>query len=170
MDWYTRNFNIYPSDILYVPEEKVDPSTGKAARKEVALFGSIDRGSTPVDHHTFFMTTTVPGKEKHVHHSSYEVHDFDTQLLGHQWLAEKKYDPVWGVGRISWGVRSLTIGGISRGSWSSIMPMAIWLMRIRRLGMGRLHMRGSRFGGRRCRRRSWSDCSMLVCGEWLLGD
>ena len=58
MDWYTRHFNIYPSDILYIPEEKVDPATGEAGRKQVALFGSIDRGQEPVDHHTFFMTTT----------------------------------------------------------------------------------------------------------------
>ncbi|KIY03095.1 uncharacterized protein Z520_01562 [Fonsecaea multimorphosa CBS 102226] len=99
MDWYTRHFNLYPSDILYVPQDSIDPATGKPARKEVGLFASIDRGQKCVDHHTFFMTTTVPGKDKHVHHSSYEVHDFDTQLLGHQWLAEKKYEPVWGVGR-----------------------------------------------------------------------
>jgi hypothetical protein len=35
----------------------------------------------------------------HVHHCSFEVHDFDTQKLGHQWLAAKKYKSVWGVGR-----------------------------------------------------------------------
>jgi hypothetical protein len=34
-----------------------------------------------------------------VHHSSYEVHDFDVQGLGHQWLQAKGYDLVWGVGR-----------------------------------------------------------------------
>lgn len=35
----------------------------------------------------------------HVHHCSFEVHDFDTQKLGHQWLAKKGYKSVWGVGR-----------------------------------------------------------------------
>jgi hypothetical protein len=35
----------------------------------------------------------------HVHHCSFEVHDFDTQKLGHQWLANKNYKSVWGVGR-----------------------------------------------------------------------
>jgi len=49
-----------------------------------------------VDHHTFFMTS---GAVSHVHHSSFEVHDFDTQHLGHQWLAQKGYESVWGVGR-----------------------------------------------------------------------
>ncbi|KIV96714.1 hypothetical protein PV10_00541 [Exophiala mesophila] len=99
MDWYTRHFNIVPSDILYVPLEKIDPETGAPARKEVALFAHIDRGQDLVDHHTMFLTTLTPGLEKHVHHCSFEVHDFDTQALGHQWLAQKEYTPVWGVGR-----------------------------------------------------------------------
>ena len=50
-----------------------------------------------------FMTTLTPDvaatQGKHVHHCSFEVHDFDTQILGHKWLAEKQYKPVWGVGR-----------------------------------------------------------------------
>ncbi len=39
------------------------------------------------------------GPKFHVHHSSFEVHDFDIQSLGHQWLRDKGYDLVWGVGR-----------------------------------------------------------------------
>lgn len=27
------------------------------------------------------------------------MHDFDIQSLGHQWLRDKGYDLVWGVGR-----------------------------------------------------------------------
>jgi hypothetical protein len=38
-------------------------------------------------------------KTSHVHHCSFEVHDFDTQNLGHEWLASKGYKSVWGVGR-----------------------------------------------------------------------
>ncbi|RMZ82168.1 hypothetical protein DV738_g1861, partial [Chaetothyriales sp. CBS 135597] len=90
MDWYTRHFNISPSDILYVP-------TGDGGRKEVAVFAHIDRGQELVDHHTMFLTTLSPGVEKHVHHASFEVHDFDTQALGHQWLEQKGYKPVWGM-------------------------------------------------------------------------
>jgi hypothetical protein len=41
----------------------------------------------------------VTGPKYHVHHSSFEVHDFDIQALGHQWLRDKNYDLVWGVGR-----------------------------------------------------------------------
>ncbi|EON65740.1 hypothetical protein W97_04979 [Coniosporium apollinis CBS 100218] len=94
MDWYTRHFNIVPSDILYVPS-----GSSKDNRKEVALFAHIDRGQDLVDHHTMFLTTLAPGLENHVHHCSFEVHDFDTQALGHQWLAQKDYQSVWGVGR-----------------------------------------------------------------------
>jgi len=38
-------------------------------------------------------------KKTYIHHSSYEVADFDTQLIGHQWLAGKGWKSVWGVGR-----------------------------------------------------------------------
>lgn len=97
MDWYTRYFNFVPSDILYLP---VPQSTkGEPERKEVAMFAHIDRGEDMVDHHTLFLTSAVPGKKHHVHHCSFEVHDFDTQALGHQWLSQKNYNSVWGVGR-----------------------------------------------------------------------
>lgn len=92
VEWYTRTFNFAPTDFLYVP----DPAKGDKKTRDVALFAHIDRGSDYVDHHTFFMTTNPTS---HVHHASFEVHDFDTQNLGHQWLAEKGYKSVWGVGR-----------------------------------------------------------------------
>jgi len=88
LDFYTRTFNIVPSDFLHVDVGGVE--------RNVAVFAHIDRGSTLVDHHTFFMTMNPTS---HVHHCSFEVHDFDTQELGHQWLAKKGYQSVWGVGR-----------------------------------------------------------------------
>lgn len=90
LEWYTRTFNLAPTDFLHVPTED-----GKST-KDVAVFAHIDRGEDPVDHHTFFMSTN---KTSHVHHASFEVHDFDTQQLGHQWLAKQNYTSVWGVGR-----------------------------------------------------------------------
>lgn len=68
-------------------------------RREVALFAHIDRGNDCVDHHTIFLSTIPAGQKSHVHHCSFEVHDFDTQKLGHEWLAKKGYKSVWGVGR-----------------------------------------------------------------------
>lgn len=34
-----------------------------------------------------------------MHHSSFEVNDFDTQLLGHDYLQNKGWTNCWGVGR-----------------------------------------------------------------------
>ena len=89
LEFYTHNFNIVPTDFLHVP-------TDDGKTKDVAVFMHVDRGEDPVDHHTLFMATNPT---THVHHASFEVHDFDTQQLGHQWLAKQNYTSVWGVGR-----------------------------------------------------------------------
>lgn len=90
-EWYTRTFNLVPTDILYVPS-----SSSPDSKQDVAIFAHIDLGPNYTDHHTIFFSTN---KTSHVHHSSFEVHDFDTQSLGHEWLAKKGYKSVWGVGR-----------------------------------------------------------------------
>jgi len=89
--FYTRNFNLVPSDFMRVEDE-----TEPGGKKDVAFFGHIDRGEEYVDHHSFFLSANPTA---HVHHASFEIHDFDTQLLGHKWLAKKNYKSVWGVGR-----------------------------------------------------------------------
>ncbi|KAF2725804.1 trihydroxytoluene oxygenase [Polychaeton citri CBS 116435] len=97
LDWYISNFNFAPSDLLYVPSEGGSGGGPNGrGKRDVAAFLHIDRGSNPVDHHTLFLSQNPTS---HVHHASFEVHDFDTQHLGHQWLASKGYDSVWGVGR-----------------------------------------------------------------------
>jgi hypothetical protein len=88
VDFYTENFNIVPTDVLYVGEGD--------QKRDVAVFAHIDRGTDLVDHHSFFMSTNA---SSHVHHCSFEVHDFDTQHLGHLWLTQKGYKSVWGIGR-----------------------------------------------------------------------
>lgn len=89
LDWYTRHINFAPTDLLYVP-------TSDGQNTDVAIFAHVDRGESLVDHHTIFLSK---GESTHVHHCSFEVHDFDTQQLGHQWLTKKGYKNVWGVGR-----------------------------------------------------------------------
>ncbi|KAB5566207.1 Glyoxalase/Bleomycin resistance protein/Dihydroxybiphenyl dioxygenase [Coniochaeta sp. 2T2.1] len=84
-EFYTTRFNLKPSDLVH-----------NAEGKDITTFLHLDRGMEQVDHHTFFF---FEGPKYHVHHSSFEVHDFDIQALGHQWLREKDYDLVWGVGR-----------------------------------------------------------------------
>ncbi|CAK7201946.1 hypothetical protein SEUCBS139899_004662 [Sporothrix eucalyptigena] len=83
--FYTSRFNFVPSDLVYDP-------TGR----DVTTFLHLDLGSELVDHHCFFF---FEGPVSHVHHSSYETYDFDTQVLGHDWLRSKGYENCWGVGR-----------------------------------------------------------------------
>lgn len=89
LTFYTATFNFNPTDLLYVEKD--------GDRKLVTMFAHLDLGETLVDHHSLFMSSNP--NVAHVHHCSFEVHDFDTQQLGHQWLAQKGYKPVWGVGR-----------------------------------------------------------------------
>jgi hypothetical protein len=98
LSWYTKNFNFAPTDFLYEPHEgdNVGGRSSGYGKRDVGVFMHVDRGSQPVDHHTLFLTKN---QTRHVHHASFEVHDFDTQHLGHQWLVGKGYQSVWGIGR-----------------------------------------------------------------------
>ncbi|KAL3442484.1 Glyoxalase/Bleomycin resistance protein/Dihydroxybiphenyl dioxygenase [Aspergillus insuetus] len=89
LEFYTSTFNLIPTDFIYIEQE--------GQRIPVTTFMHLDLGPAPVDHHSFFLSANP--KAAHVHHSSYEVHDFDTQQLGHQWLTQKGYRPTWGIGR-----------------------------------------------------------------------
>lgn len=84
-DFFTSRFNFKPSDVIYDEDGR-----------DITAFMHLDRGEEMVDHHSFFF---FEGSKSHVHHSSFEVHDFDIQSLGHQWLEDKKYKLAWGVGR-----------------------------------------------------------------------
>jgi len=84
-EFYTSRFNLKPSELVY-----------NDSGEDITTFLHLDRGSERVDHHVFFF---FEGPRFHVHHSSFEVHDVDIQMLGHTWLTEKKYENCWGVGR-----------------------------------------------------------------------
>lgn len=83
--FFTRYFNLKPSELVH-----------DGSGRYVTTFMHLDRGPEWVDHHSFFF---FEGPKAHVHHSSFEVHDFDVQLLGHDWLMGKRYELAWGVGR-----------------------------------------------------------------------
>ncbi|RFU27197.1 NAD(P)H oxidase (H(2)O(2)-forming)/Kynurenine 3-monooxygenase, partial [Scytalidium lignicola] len=91
--FYTQYFNFVPSDILWEERDgtEVDSLT----------FMHLDHGKEYSDHHTLFLSRAPSGfQDKHrMHHCSFEVEDFDTQLLGHEYLLSKLYTPIWGVGR-----------------------------------------------------------------------
>lgn len=100
-DFYTSRFNFKPSDVssLHLRRPLDSPASQLVyndSGKDITTFLHLDRGKELVDHHCFFF---FEGPKSHVHHSSYETHDFDTQLLGHHWLREKGYENCWGVGR-----------------------------------------------------------------------
>ncbi|KAG4437102.1 hypothetical protein IFR05_007400 [Cadophora sp. M221] len=86
-DFYTKNLALAPSDIVYLGE------------RPVTCFFHIDRGLEFTDHHAFFFKKAKPGQKPSVAHAAFEVHDFDIQQLGHNYLKEKGYKLCWGVGR-----------------------------------------------------------------------
>lgn len=96
IEFYTTYFNFVPSDILY---EEAD------SQIDTLVFMHLDKGKEYVDHHTLFFArvqnpdSALTESRHRLHHCSFEVDDFDTQLLGHEYLLQKGYTPVWGVGR-----------------------------------------------------------------------
>jgi catechol 2,3-dioxygenase-like lactoylglutathione lyase family enzyme len=84
--WYERNLGMLTSDVMY----------NRSPDKTVGGFLRCDRGEEWVDHHTIalFQSPSV-----HIHHSSYEVQDLDALMMGHEWLRQRDYKPLWGVGR-----------------------------------------------------------------------
>lgn len=85
LNFWTDHFNLKPTDLLH-----------NAEGRDITTFMHLDRGQELVDHHCFFF---FEGPKMHVHHSSFEVFDFDTQVLGHDWLIKRGYENCWGVGR-----------------------------------------------------------------------
>lgn len=91
LEFYTTNFNFVHSDIL---------SHDKFGWVDFMTFMHLDLGEEYSDHHVLFLSRAPPGTTKtSMHHTSYEVADFDTQLMGHRWLEQQKWRSVWGVGR-----------------------------------------------------------------------
>ncbi|KAL5365926.1 Glyoxalase/Bleomycin resistance protein/Dihydroxybiphenyl dioxygenase [Aspergillus floccosus] len=91
LEFYTGNFNFVHSDILYLPQ---------LSDRDVMTFMHLDLGEEYTDHHTLFLQRAPPSvRETYVHHTSFEVADFDTQLMGHHHLAKNGWKSVWGVGR-----------------------------------------------------------------------
>lgn len=128
-DWYTTTMALAPSDFVHRNGEIM------------TCFLHIDRGQEYTDHHAFFLKPAKPGQPTNVAHAAFEVHDFDIQQLGHNFLHAQGYKICWGVGRVSdwssthaergvlgladtcmpcsmsWGARYLTTGLTRMGLW-----------------------------------------------------
>ena len=102
--FWTTYFNFKPSDVsMPSPLVRLPPIPHCASKllhttdgRDITAFVHLDRGEELVDHHCFFL---FEGPRSHVHHSSFEVFDFDSQVLGHDWLLKQGYENCWGVGR-----------------------------------------------------------------------
>ena len=89
--FYTEKFNFAPSDVLHA---------GGNSEMDILVFLHLDLGEEYTDHHSLFVARAPPDMPgTMMHHTSFEVDDFDTQLLGHEHLLSKGYTLVWGVGR-----------------------------------------------------------------------
>ncbi|KAI1822263.1 Glyoxalase/Bleomycin resistance protein/Dihydroxybiphenyl dioxygenase [Xylaria intraflava] len=84
-EFYCSRFNFIASDLIHDADDI-----------NRTVFFRLNRGLEQVDHHVFFF---AEGSSYKVHHSSFETHDFDTQVLGHDWLRQKGHRNCWGIGR-----------------------------------------------------------------------
>ncbi|KAK4999983.1 hypothetical protein LTR66_001071 [Elasticomyces elasticus] len=86
-EWYTKNLTLAPSDVVLLDG------------RPITCFFHIDRGVEFTDHHAFFFKRAKPLGTPGVAHAAFEVHDFDIQQIGHNFLESKGYELCWGVGR-----------------------------------------------------------------------
>ncbi|HLP69819.1 MAG TPA: VOC family protein, partial [Rhizobium sp.] len=83
--WYTRHFGFIPTDIQIFKD-------GSPA----VAFLRVDRGDTPVDHHTLVLAQGVVPRYSH---SAYELIDTDAVAMGQRVLRERQWHHAWGMGR-----------------------------------------------------------------------
>ena len=106
-DWYSKTFNMKKTDTLFQPQ----------SNKTVMIFIHLDKGKEYVDNHVsyerlllmyglliirqnIFIAGSPELKEGiKAHHTSFEVDDVDSQVVGHHYLRRKGYINVFGVGR-----------------------------------------------------------------------
>jgi hypothetical protein len=87
--WYTEVIGLAPSDFVH------------RDGKPITCFFHVDRNKEFSDHHSFFFKPVKPNQKADVAHAAFEIHDFDVQQLGHNYLESKGYKLCWGVGRVS---------------------------------------------------------------------
>lgn len=88
LDWYLEHLGLIVSDFLFLD--------GQRDLGPTMAFIRCDRGSEPADHHTLAMHL---GPDAGYVHSAYQVTDLDAIAAGGEYLAERGYHRVWGIGR-----------------------------------------------------------------------
>lgn len=90
IDWYQRTLGVIPTDELFVGSRD----------NVIGQFNRIDLGDTPVDHHVIFL---LRGPRAGMHHVSYQVEGVDDIFFGYDYLQQRDYDHVRGIGRHALG-------------------------------------------------------------------
>ncbi|WP_413105830.1 VOC family protein [Streptomyces sp. Inha503] len=88
LSWYLEALGLVVSDFLYLDDLR--------DRGPTMAFMRCDLGSIPADHHTLAMHL---GPRIGYVHSAYQVTDLDAVAAGGEFLAERGYRRVWGIGR-----------------------------------------------------------------------
>jgi len=84
--WFRETLGLVCSDDVYAgPKENV-----------IGSFNRCDNGAEFVDHHAFFC---MKNEKAGLNHFSFEVQDIDDVFMGHEHLASKQYEHMWGIGR-----------------------------------------------------------------------
>jgi catechol 2,3-dioxygenase-like lactoylglutathione lyase family enzyme len=84
--WYRETLGFISSDDVYAGDRN----------NIIGSFNRCDRGDEYVDHHVFFC---MQGPQNGLNHLSFEVHDFDDVMIGHEFLEAQGYRHIWGIGR-----------------------------------------------------------------------
>jgi catechol 2,3-dioxygenase-like lactoylglutathione lyase family enzyme len=85
--WYQENLGLIGSDVYNIP--------GQPEAKIVGFY-RMNKGEEYVDHHCVALMQDERGG---CHHISFEVLDYEAQLVTHSYLQTKEYESIWGVGR-----------------------------------------------------------------------
>ena len=85
--WYQENLGLIGSDVYNIPGQP---------QAKIVGFHRMNRGEEYVDHHCVALMQDERGG---CHHISFEVLDYEAQMVTHSYLQSKEYESIWGVGR-----------------------------------------------------------------------
>ncbi|RBP47192.1 VOC family protein [Arenicella xantha] len=85
--WYSEKLGLIGSDVYNIPGQP---------QAKIVGFHRMNRGNEYVDHHVVALMQDERGG---CHHISFEVLDYEAQLVTHSYLQAKEYESIWGVGR-----------------------------------------------------------------------
>jgi catechol 2,3-dioxygenase-like lactoylglutathione lyase family enzyme len=89
--WFEQTLGMMVSDRIIPPAD---------SGRQIQAFMRCNRGQTPTDHHTILI---AGADEFGLNHLGFEVLDFDDIGTGHDYMMERGYRHMWGIGRHTLG-------------------------------------------------------------------